>query len=589
MTFFSPQINHAADSGKTTSLGQNRWILVLAFLISAYMLFGRLGGLALISPDEGRNAEVAREMSLSHSWLVPTYDGLAYLDKPAFYFKTVALSFSLFGESEAVARLSSAVFGLALLVVVFLFCRRVYDQRTATLAMLIVATTPLYIVFARYVIFDMTLAFFVSATIFACFLAEEGEDRQRTCWYLIAALSAGIATLVKGPVGFIVPTLVVTIFNGVEGRLGVMKRAFAPRNWGVFFAVVLPWFVGLSLLRPDFPYYGIMRESVARFTTNEFHRTAPFYFYAPIIAGTFFAWSFLLPESIAAAWRERKRWSRADRLFVIWAIAVVVFFSVSQSKLPGYILTAVVALGILTARVFAAALNNGTGRAARILWRGTLPLLLLSMLLAVLLGMIAVNPELLKSRLTVKAGLFDLFIPAILPMALSFGLVALLSALALWTRSTRLIFAAFISFPLLLMTVNFDLLALYAQTRSSRALAQHIPATLPPETELACLECLPHGLPFYLKRQITVLSRDGKELASNYVTFTLNSGNPWPEGVVPEAQWQQWLADRKHPVYLLARQGSLEPLQAIARARGVEAVNLDSKYWAALLPASMGN
>ncbi len=553
------------------------------------MLFGRLGGLALISPDEGRNAEVAREMSQSHSWLVPTYDGLVYLDKPAFYFKTIALSFSLFGESEGVARLSSAFFGFSLLVVVFLFCRRVYDQRTAMLAMLIVATTPLYIVFSRYVIFDMTLAFFVSSTIFACFLAEECEERQRNRWYLIAALSAGIATLIKGPVGFIVPTLVIAIFNGIEGRLGVMKRAFALRNWIIFFAVVLPWFVGLSVLRPDFPYYGIMRESVARFTTTEFHRTAPFYFYAPIIAGTFFAWSLLLPESIVAAWQKRKRWSRADRLLVVWAIVVVCFFSISQSKLPGYILTAVMALGILTARVFAMALDNGAGRAARILWHGTIPLLLLSALAALFLGIIAFNPDILKSRLTSKHEIFDLFIPTILPLALSFGVVALLSMCALWTRNTRLIFAAFISFPLLLMTVNFDLLALYAQTRSSRSLAESIPTTLPPATELVCLECLPNGLPFYLKRLVTVITRDGNELTSNYVVFTLNSGKPWPEGVVPVTQWQHWLATRNHPIYLLAKKDRLAQLKEIALERGVEVVDLGSNYWAALLPTPAGN
>ena len=577
------------SSNKMPSLKPNRWILVFSFILSAYMLFGRLGGLALISPDEGRNAEVAREMSQSHSWLVPTYDGLVYLDKPAFYFKTIALSFSLFGESEGVARLSSAFFGFSLLVVVFLFCRRVYDQRTAILAMLIVATTPLYIVFSRYVIFDMTLAFFVSSTIFACFLAEECEEKQRNRWYLIAALSAGIATLIKGPVGFIVPTLVIAIFNGIEGRLGVMKRAFALRNWIIFFAVVLPWFVGLSLLRPDFPYYGIMRESVARFTTTEFHRTAPFYYYAPIIAGTFFAWSLLLPESIVAAWQERKRWSRADRLFVVWAIVVVCFFSISQSKLPGYILTAVMALGVLTARVFAMALDNGAGRAARILWHGTIPLLLLSALAALLLGIIAFNPDLLKSRLTSKHELFDLFIPTILPMALSFGVVAILSMCALWTRNTRLIFAAFISFPLLLMTVNFDLLALYAQTRSSRTLAENIPTTLPPATELVCLECLPNGLPFYLKRLVTVITRDGNELTSNYVVFTLNSGKPWPEGVVPVTQWHHWLATRTHPVYLLAKKDHLALLKEIALERGVEVVDLGSNYWAALLPTPAGN
>lgn len=574
---------------RMSSLKPNRWILVFSFILSAYMLFGHLGELPLISPDEGRNAEVAREMSESHSWLVPTYDGLAYLDKPAFYFKTIALSFSLFGESEGVARLSSAFFGFSLVVVVFLFCRKMYDLSTAILAMLIITTTPLYIVFSRFVIFDMTLAFFVSSTIFACFLAEECEEKQRIRWYLIGALSAGIATLIKGPVGFIIPTLVIAIFNGVEGRLGAMKRVFALRNWGVFFAIVLPWFAGLSLLRPDFPYYGIMRESIARFTTTEFHRTAPFYFYAPIIAGTFFAWSLLLPESIVAAWQKRKGWSRSDRLFVVWAIVVVLFFSVSQSKLPGYILTAVMALGVLTARVFAMALNNSARQAARIVWHGTMPLLVLSTIAALLLGMVTFNPELLKSRLTFEHELFDLFIPTFLPMAISFGIVALLSTLALWTRNTRLIFAAFISLPLLLLTVNFDLLVLYGQTRSSRSLAENISTTLPPTAELVCIECLPHGLPFYLKRLVTVLSSDGNELASNYISFTLNSGKPWPEGIVPKGQWHHWLATRTHPVYLLAKKSHLALLKEIALERGVAVVDMGSNYSAALLPTPVGH
>ena len=589
MTLPSPQVSNPAGGDRITSLKTNRWILVFSFILCAYMLFGRLGGLALISPDEGRNAEVAREMSQSHTWLVPTYNGLAYLDKPAFYFKTVALSFSMFGESEGVARLSSAFFGFSLLVTVFLFCRKMYGQRTAILAVLIVATTPLYIAFSRIVIFDMTLAFFVSSTIFACFLAEECEGKQQIRWYLLGALLAGFATLVKGPVGFIIPTLVIAVFNGFEGRLGAMKRAFALRNWAVFLAVVLPWFVGLSLLRPDFPYYGIMRESIARFSTTEFHRTAPFYYYAPIIAGTFFAWSFLLPESIIAAWQQRKRWSRADRLFVVWAIVVVLFFSVSQSKLPGYILTAVMALGILTARVFAAALNNKNGRAARILRHGTIPLLLLSAIAALVLGFIAVNPDILKSRFTSSNELFGLYLPTLLPLALSFGIVALLSTIALWTWNTRLIFAAFISFPVLLLTVNFDVLSIYAQTRSSRNLAENIPTTLPLATELVCMECLPNGLPFYLKQLVTVLSTAGDELTSNYVIFSLHSGKPWPEGIVPIAQWHDWLSTRTHPVYLIADKSLLTVLKSIAENRGVDVEDLGSNYWAVLLPTPTGN
>ena len=589
MTSSSKHASRSIDNDSFSFFKSNWWMLVFTFILSAYMLFGHLGGLALISPDEGRNAEVAREMSLSHSWLVPTYDGLTYLDKPAFYFKTVALSFEMFGESEGIARLSSAFFGFSLVVAVFFFCRKMYDLRTAMLAVLIISSTPLYIAFSRIVIFDMTLAFFVSSTIFACFLAEEYEGKQRIRWYLIGALTAGCATLVKGPVGFLIPTLVIAIFNGIDGRFSAMKRVFALQNWLVFFAIVLPWFIGLSLLRPDFPYYGIMRESVARFTTTEFHRTAPFYYYAPIIASTFFAWSFLLPESVFIAWQNRKDWSRADRLFIIWAIVVVLFFSISQSKLPGYILTAVMALGVLTARIFALAFQNTNGREAKILWHATIPLLLLNIIAFVLLEIITFNPELLKTRISLKPELFDLFMLTIQPMALSFGVVAVLSLYALWKRNTKLIFAAFISFPVLLMTVNFNVLSLYAESRSARSLAKNIPTTLPKDTELVCMECLPNGLPFYLKQLVTVLSNTGNELTSNYVIFTLSSGKPWPEGIIPMAQYQNWLATRKHPIYLIADKNHLSTLKTIALERGVDVTELDSKYSAVLLPTPAGN
>ena len=589
MTFLTSQTTGSAHDDVNSSKS-TLWISIITFIIAAYLLFGHLGGSALISPDEGRNAEVAREMSESHSWLVPTYNGLTYLDKPAFYFKTVALSFSLFGETEAAARFSSAFFGFALVVAVFFFCRKVYDQRTALLATLIVASTPLYIAFARIVIFDMTLAFFVSSTIFSCYLAEEYDDKQRKYWYLLAAFLAGCATLVKGPVGFIIPSLVVAIFNGFEHRLSALKRVFAWPNWLLFFAIVLPWFIGLSILCPDFPYYGIMKESISRFTTTEFHRTAPFYYYAIIIASTFFPWSFILPEATFVAWRNRKQWTKADRLFIIWVIVVVLFFSVSKSKLPGYILTGVMVLGVLTARVFSQALNNETGRSKQILWHATIPLLLLSTILAIALGVVFTDPEILRSRLATKQhDAFDLFIPTILPMAISFGIVALLSIAALWTRHSRILFAAFLSFPILLMTVNFNVLATFSDIRSARHLAEKITTAIPPEAELVCLECMPNGLPFYLKHQVTVISRDGSELTSNYVVFNLKTLKPWPEGMIPFTERENWLASRTHPIYLMTDSNHLPSLQAIATAQGVEIKALDYKYSAILLPTPTGH
>ncbi len=197
-------------------------------MVAWFTLCFRLGHLPLISPDEGRNAEVAREMKQSGAWLVPTYNGVDYLDKPAFYFKAVALSLAAFGDNETAARLPSAAFGLALVALVFGFGRKVYGTRCGLLAAIIVATMPLFLMNARTVIFDIALAFFVCGAIFAGYLAEEAEGRARRNWYLLGAASAGLATLVKGPVGFLIPVLVLLVFNRIEGRRGVWRRLFSP-------------------------------------------------------------------------------------------------------------------------------------------------------------------------------------------------------------------------------------------------------------------------------------------------------------------------------------------------------------------------
>ena len=109
---------------------QPRTLTGVAFLLAAVLFFARLGDLPLIDPDEGRNAEVAREMAESGAWVVPTFNAIPYLDKPALYFHAVALSFRAFGRSETTARLPSALSAAALVVMMFVFCRRVYGERT---------------------------------------------------------------------------------------------------------------------------------------------------------------------------------------------------------------------------------------------------------------------------------------------------------------------------------------------------------------------------------------------------------------------------------------------------------------------------
>jgi 4-amino-4-deoxy-L-arabinose transferase-like glycosyltransferase len=545
----------------------------------------RLGALPLEQPDEGRNAEVAREMKASGAWLAPTYNGIAYLDKPAFYFKAVALSLATFGDSETAARIPSAAFGLGLLALVYFFCRREYGVRCAALAAIVLATTPLFLVNARTVIFDIALCFFVVSAIFAGYRAEEAEGNARRNWYLLGAAAAGFATLVKGPVGFLIPILVLLVFNRVVGRRGIWKRLLAPLNLLVFFAVVLPWFVGLSLEHRDFPRYGIIEESFHRFTTSEFHRGKPVYFYAIIVAGMFLPWSLLLPEGAVAAWKSRRTMVRADVLCLVWAVVVVVFFSCSKSKMPGYILSATVACAILVARLLDQALAEPDGKAAGIARRAAVGFVFVCLVAMAAVVFLASRTQLLARPLGIsiaEAARFNAYAPAAEIMLLAFALFAMA---AVFRRSAKLCFVCFTMFPLLVVNVNYGMLKVVFDAKSAKTLAREI-ASLPPRTELACLECFPSGLTFYLGRTATLITKNGGELTSNYILFSLKSGTAWPSNLVAVSDFDHWLATRNHPVYLVVREQDRARLEAIAAGRGATFRQLTPQYVGALLPPS---
>lgn len=523
-------------------------------------------------------------MKESGAWLVPTYNNVAYLDKPAFYFKAVALSLAAFGNSETAARLPSAGFGIGVLLLTYAFCRRVYHPRFALMAMMVIAGLPLFLANARTVIFDIALACFTCGAIFAGFLAEESDAGKRRKWYLIGAASTGLATLVKGPVGFMIPILVLLVFHRLQRRQGVLKRLFAPWNFVVFFGITLPWFIGLCRAHPDFLYYGLVEESFHRFTTPKFHRSEPFYFYALIVMATFSPWSILLPEALLATWKQRWAKHPADRLCLVWSVVVVVFFSISQSKLPGYILSVTVSAGILLARIFEVAMANPEGRAARLVRRGMLAFGILCLLGA---GLSAVGVAnwigALAKPLKITAEEARLFGQHLVPALV---LVAVAGAVALWLQARRdlqLTFLGLAVYPVLLVQVCVKPLEIVFNAQSARRLAGAIPA-LDAQTQLAFLKCYPNGLPFYLGRTATLITTDGNELTSNYILWGLKSARPWPSSLVPAADFDQWLAGCKSPVYLIADKGNRDKLEQLAARRSATVKQLTPKYLGVLLP-----
>jgi len=556
--------------------------LAVATVIST--LCFRLGYLPLLAPDEGRNAEVAREMKESRAWLVPTYNGATYLDKPAFFFKAVALSLAAFGNTEAAARMPSAAAAVGLTLLVFAFCRRVHGTRCGLLAVIVVATTPLFVANARTVIFDMMLAFFVCGAIFAGCLAELSEGAARRNWYLAGAALAGLATLVKGPVGFLIPVLVLLVFNRWEGRSGAWKRLLAPLNILVFLGVTLPWFIALCLRHPDFLRYGLVEESFKRFSSaRRFHRSEPFYFYVPIVAAMFVPWSFLLPEAIWATWKERWLKNSADRLCLVWAVLVVVFFSISQSKLPGYILSVTVACGILVARVLDSALTRPEGRAGGLVRRATAALGWFSFAAVPVAASVGVSQtqtlaKLLRISLDDASGLYHAAMP-VMVVVLAF---AGFGVFASWRRSVPLCFLCLALASQALGHASFATFSVIFEAKSARRLAEQC-AALPATTELACVECFPNGLPFYLGRTLTLVSRDCQELTSNYIIYSAGKLGKWPEKVVPLSDLNRWLKACKGPVCLIAPTERRWELTPIAEAAGAKVEAMSPGYLAVKL------
>jgi len=544
------------------------WLLIAAVVVG-FALLWNLGGYPLIQPDEGRNAEVAREMKSAGAWLVPTLNGAPYLDKPALYFNLVALSLDLFGDREFAARLPSALFSIGTLALVLWFCKRECGLLRGAIAVVIIATSPLFVGYARTVIFDSALAFFVTASILAGYLAEasRGEDRPR--WYALSAASAAAATLTKGPVGLLIPSLVLITYHLWAGQRAAIRRMYSARNVIVFIALVAPWVVAVSYLHPDFPYYALVRESFRRYTTNSFYRPQGWYFFIGVLLSSFVPWSIVLIGAIAHAWSRRARIAEVDRLWFSWLLVVIAFFSFSQSKQAGYILSVAVPVGVIVAKWFDPTDEDAASESgAAVVRRGCFALAALAATLIVAL--------LALGRIGAIRDRVGKSIPALVPelapriwiVELGLCLVLVLVVIAVWSQSRRLAFAAFVVSPFLLATLWFGPWSRIAEERSSRELAAAVDA-LAAKADVACVWCFPTALPFYLGRTIAVVSERGGELTSNYLLYSLEQGNKWPETLVHDSDAESWLASRTRPVFLLApaRHGGETRLRALVEAR----------------------
>lgn len=331
---------------------EQTWLLdILVFsLCLGCFYFYHLGHYPLFTPDEGRYSEVAREMLISKNFVTPHLNGVPFLDKPIFHYWLQTFAFSLFGLNEWAARFFPALFGILGCISIYITGRVLFDRRTGIIAAILLATTPLYFGGSHYANMDVEVAFFISSSLL-CFILAMQSQSWRLSLLLSCYFFAGLAFLTKGLIGIFFPILISFVWLTANRKWHSVHKLHFLLGGIVFAMTILPWYISIQKTNPDFFYYFFIVQHIKRFlSAAEFNNKSPPWFYLPILIGGFFPWVIFLFQTAYQNFKnflQQKEKSKSEIFFLIWAVIIILFFSLPRSKLIGYIFPALPPMALL--------------------------------------------------------------------------------------------------------------------------------------------------------------------------------------------------------------------------------------------------
>jgi 4-amino-4-deoxy-L-arabinose transferase-like glycosyltransferase len=335
-------------------------VTVFLFFYGLVPIFGG-AGLGLVGADEPRYAQVAREMLARHDYVTPMLYGKPWLEKPALYYWRAMFAFREFGVHDWSARLPSASFAFTLVALIYLHMRR-FRPGGQLDAALITASCAGILSFARGASTDMQLAAPLGIGMLGWYAWYETDSKF---WLFDLYFFVGAATLAKGPVAPFLALVIILAFAALRREWTILRRTFWWPGTILYLAMVLPWFIAVQRRNPNFLRVFFFEHNLERFATNRYQHEQVVWYYLPVILLSVMPWTLIAVTAFASAvresfaeWRARRAkhhymgFQRAGDAFpeflVLWAVLPILFFSFSQSKLPGYILPSVPPLTILT-------------------------------------------------------------------------------------------------------------------------------------------------------------------------------------------------------------------------------------------------
>jgi 4-amino-4-deoxy-L-arabinose transferase-like glycosyltransferase len=455
--------------------------------LAAFLFFFHLGTYGLLEPDEGRYAEIAREMLASRNFIVPHLNYVPYIEKPPMLYWLTTLAMSVLGVNEFAARFINAFAALSGVAATCFFAAKTFDKRRAILAGAVLSTSAIYAVMAQILTTDMLLTASMTIALYALFL--HWRDGGRWCWVAYAAI--GFAALSKGPVGVAIPLFVMTIFLWREGDLhGAIRRFHALPGLLFIAAIAAPWFIAITISEPGFFDFYFIGEHVRRFFDSNYSHDQPPYYYVPIMLGGLMPWTLAVPF---IPWR-RLTPNPARRFCLIASGTVFVVFSCSSAKLVPYILPAIPPLAVVIADGLVTLIEHRSAADSRRL---------------AALGPLLGATGAVVIFIAIHAAEFRAPYPTIARPALDPGGAILMLGgfacfVAFWMRRDRLGLAAFVlTAAAILITVSYGRL-MVESIRSYAQLARTI-ERLEPTARLVCYPRYVQSLPFYCRRRVIIV------------------------------------------------------------------------------------
>src|SRR5581483_7014372 len=296
----------------------------------------------MLDPDEGRYAEIPREMLTTGNWVTPRLDGLKYFEKPALQYCATAALYGVFGLSNWSSRLWTVGLGFACLPLVYAWVARLHGRRAALMALVLLAMSPYFGLIGHLNLLDAGFAFWMCATVLAFARAQSAPVRssEERNWMLLCWVAAALAVLTKGIVVFVLAGGALLAYCVAERDLSPWRRLHLMLGLPLFLALATPWFIVVSLRNPDFAPFFFVHEHFQRFLTQEAQRVEPWWYFLALLVIGALPWLIALQRGAAASWRESGSTSgfKPLKFLLVFSALTLVFFSMSDSKLATYIL-----------------------------------------------------------------------------------------------------------------------------------------------------------------------------------------------------------------------------------------------------------